>query len=443
MSLLTLHYRRMRTFVHLLIVLLIFNFIFNLYFTWYGISIIVRVYLFVFSFYLVYNYASVDVERIRELYNRRFGKKANLFIVFEMGLMPLFIIYGITIIFTFIDYIRLPHWPWNPILSLLNGRYSNIVIYSLLLFIIMKTRFGPTVKIALFFGSSIVYFIADKYLGILFPHGIGLVAVRLLKLLIIFYFLFFNFLEADKKKWAIYYASTVASFIFLVVVCSHYLVFRYSSPNSYQYVMAGLSLIKYGFWFPIPDVGNSVVEQNDHSFVKEYIELITSLKKEVQFTPQQWERLVTTGSMENINYIAGILLDKQIPISFEKLVAVAKEKTKDSLEHFDSASNYISLFAKNAKGKTKLLLSTMNGTIENENYMLFTISVLGEMKDDKAIPRLLEYLTGANFKLSIAAYDALKKITGKDPAGEKNIQRNDPLSVATFYEFYKKNRTTN
>ncbi|MCX7680105.1 MAG: hypothetical protein N2316_12940 [Spirochaetes bacterium] len=444
MSLLTIHYRRMRTFVYLLIFLLIFNLIFNLYYTWYGISIIVRVYLFVFSFYLVYNYSSIDIERLKELYKRRFGRKSDLFVLFEMGIAPLLVIYGITIVFTLIDYLRLPNWPWNPILSLLNGRYSNIVIYSLLLFIILKTKFNPTFKILLFFGSSIIYFIADKYLGIIFPHGLGLVVVKFSKLLVIFYCLFYGLLGSEGKKWSLVHASAIAGLIVGMIVTSYYIIFRFSPIDSYRHIVAGLTLMRYGFSFPISDVGKSIVEYHEYSFVREYIDVLVSQKKEVPFSPAHWENLVTSGTIEQVNFVAGILVEKQIPLSFEKLIHSVKEKTKDPAADFTLASNYISLVAKNAGGKTEILLKMMNDADnKNENFIIFGISVLGEIKDAKAIPLLIDYLTGINFKISIAAYDALKKITGQDPADENNIQRNDPLSIATFYEYYKKNRKAN
>jgi hypothetical protein len=100
-------FRRISAFFYVLIVLLAFNLIFNLFFKWYGVSLIVRVYLFVFSFYLIFNYASFGTDRLKTLFRARYGKRADIRLFLEFGVMPYVIIYGITMVFTFIDYLRL------------------------------------------------------------------------------------------------------------------------------------------------------------------------------------------------------------------------------------------------------------------------------------------------------------------------------------------------
>ncbi len=429
----------MATFVYLLIFLLAFNLLFNLHYQWYGISIIVRVYLFVFSFYLIYNYSTIDVGRLKELYRKRFGKKGSLFVLFEMGVVPLLIIYGITVLFTFIDYLRLPHWPWNPLLSLLNGRYSNLVIYSLLLFIIMKTSFRPGIKIAVFFGVSVLYFFADKYLSSVFFAGTGLLVVKFIKLLVIFFFLFFGFLGEYRKKWSLLYASAASSIIIVLLLGGYALVFRYSSASSYQHVMSGLALMKYGFEYPVDELANTIAERDAVYFSQDFINLSMHLRHGIPFTESQWEKLLFSDKIDRADYIAGVILPRSIAMPFDRLVDYALKQSEQSTSRLESASNYIALVAKNSAGKTDTLIHIMSGS--NESFKQFAISVLGEIKDVAAVPLLLDYLTGTDFKLSDASYEAMRKITGKDPAAEKNVQRNDPHVIATFHEYYKNNRT--
>lgn len=439
MSLITIHYRRMTTFVYLLVFLLVFNLLFNLHYQWYGISIIVRVYLFVFSFYLVYNYSTIDVDRLKELYRKRFGRKGGLFVLFEMGVVPLLIIYGITILFTFIDYLRLPHWPWNPLLSLLNGRYSNLVIYSLLLFIIMKTGFRPGIKIAVFFGVSVLYFLADKYLSSVFIAGTGLLVVKFIKLLVIFFFLFFGFLGERRKKWSLLYASAASSIVITILLGGYALVFRYSPASSYQHVTSALALMKLGFEYPAEELKDTIAERGADSFSRDFINLSVYLGRGIPFTEAQWQKLLFSEKIDHADYIAGIILSRSVEIPFDRLVDYALEQSLKSPSRLESASNYIALTAKNSAGKTEELKNKMNGA--NENFKLFAIAVLGEMKGVGAVPLLLDYLTGIDFKLSDASYEAMRKITGKDPAAEKGVQRNDPYVIVTFHEYYKNNRT--
>ncbi len=438
MSLITIHYRRMTTFIYLLVFLLAFNLVFNLYYQWYGISIIVRVYLFVFSFYLIYNYSTIDIERLKELYRKRFGKKGGIFILFEMGIVPLLIVYGITVLFTFIDYLRLPAWPWNPLLGLLNGRYSNLVIYSLFLFIILKTKYRPGIKIVLFFSLSVLYFFADKHLSEIFISGIGVLVVKFVKLLVIFFFLFFGFLGESKKKWSLFYAAIVSSLVIALIIGGYGMVFRHSRPSSYQHIVSGLALMKFGFDYPVDDLKHTIIEKGEKSYVRDFIDISLSLKRDVQFTSSQWEHLLCSGTIEQANYIAGVMISKPVELSFERLIGYAKKQTAKTTGRIESASNFISLVAKNGNGKIEVLKKAMNGA--NENFILFALAVIGEMKDNDEVPMLLDYLTGVNFTLSDASYEALRKITGKDPAAEKGVQRNDPQSILVFHEQYRKNR---
>ncbi len=439
MSLISIHYRRMTTFVYLLVFLLIFNLIFNLHFQWYGISIIVRVYLFVFSFYLIYNYSTIDVERLKELYRKRFGKKGSIIVLFEMGVVPLLIIYGITIIFTFVDYLRLPNWPWNPLLSLLNGRYSNLVIYSLLLFIIMKTGSRPGIKIVIFFGVSVLYFLADKYLSSVIFAGAGLLVLKFIKLLVIFFFLFFGFLSERNKKWSLLYASASTSIIIALLLGGYALIFRYSPVSSYQHMVSGLALMKLGFSYPVYDLADTIAEKGAVSFSRDFISLSKHIRCDIIFTSAQWEKLLFAEKIDHADYIAGIILSIPQEIPFARLVDYAMEQSLKSPSRLESASNYIALVAKNSAGRAEQIKNKIIGS--NENFKLFAIAVFGEMKDINVVPLLLDYLTGIDFKLSDASYEALRKITDKDPAAEKGIQRNDPYVISTFYEYYKNNRT--
>jgi len=439
MSLMSIQYRRMATFVYVLLFLLVFNLAFNLNFRWFGLSIIVRVYLFVFSFYLIYNYSSIEIDRIRELYRVRFGSKGNLILLAEMGLVPLVIIYGVTVVFTFIDYVRLPNWPWNPVLSLLNGRYSNLVIYSLFLFIILKTKWGPGIKIAIFFAVSILYFILDKLLFSIFGAGLAISVIKYAKFAVLFFFLFYAFLGERQKRRSLVYAMIVATFLLFSVIGGYALIYYYSAPGTYQKVESGLVLMRFGFRFPVEELRNSVMKKYDIALFREIHGLSSALGRGIDYTDGEWERLLFSGSMDNANYIAGILLGRTITLEYGKLVGFAERKSVIQGARLDGAANFIVLTAKQLGTNRDDLVRRMSES--NRGFKMFAIGVLGEARDVESIPLMLDLLTDIDFNLSDLAYESLRKITDLDPANELGVQRNDPEVIWRFREYYVRNRT--
>ena len=438
MSLLSIQYRRMTTFVYVLLFLLVFNLLFNLNFQWYGLSIIVRVYLFVFSFYLIYNYSTIEIGRVKDLYRNRFGLKGDLLLLAEMGLVPIAIIYGITIAFTLIDYIRLANWPWNPILSLLNGRYSNLVIYSLFLFIILKTKRGPGIKIAVFIAVSTAYYFMDKVLFSVFTAGPAISVIKFSKFVVLFFFLFYGFLGERHKLRSLLYSIVVSTALLSLVVGGYFLAYFNSAPRSYQQNESGMVLMKFGFSFPVTELRRNVVEKKDIVLFREMEKIAAARGGEISLTAAEWEDLLFSGSMDTANYIAGRLMGRKIPVAYEKLADFAERKSSSAGGRLEGSADFITLTAKALGDGRDDLVRRMRGS--NRNFCLFGVAVLGEAGDRESVPLLLDYLTDIDFNLADAAYESLRKITGLDPVNELGVQRNDPEVVWRFREHYARNR---
>ena len=186
MTLLTTKLREISVFIYTLIFLLIFNLYFNFNYTWDGISLIVRIYIFVFAFYLIFIFASLEINQYITEYSEEYGSKGKILLFIETRIIPFLFIFLITILFTLIDYIRESNWPWNPILSLLNGRYSNNIIYSWLLLIILKLKKKPSITIPIFLSIMLIYGMLDKMYYSTFESGLAISGIKLLKL-IVFY----------------------------------------------------------------------------------------------------------------------------------------------------------------------------------------------------------------------------------------------------------------
>src|SRR5208337_1734983 len=86
-------------------------------------------------------------------------------------IIPFVIIYAITVIYTLINYLDKDHWPWNPILELLDGRFFHTVFYSLILLIILKFNRKPKITIFLFVALAAIYFLIYQLVYFFSPSG--------------------------------------------------------------------------------------------------------------------------------------------------------------------------------------------------------------------------------------------------------------------------------
>ncbi len=436
MSVIALQLKRISAFVYVLLLLLAFNLAFNIWFEWYGVSLIVRVYLFVFAFYLIFNYASFGNERIRKLYSSRFGRHGDIVLFFELGVVPYLVIYGITVAFTFIDYLRLPNWPWNPLLSLLNGRYSNLVIYSLILFLVLKIRRGPGVKIAVFVGISILYFFLDKLLYSLFPFGPGVIVIKVLKFVVIFFFLLYEFFEERSKLALAATAVGAAIAVVFSVIGVYALVFRYSPPLSYQKKESGILLLQVGYNNTAGALRRIIVERND----LDLFQRVSDAGGEglLVFDRRQWENLILAGPIKTADTIARHAEGKEVELSYERIISYVERESKKPDCEMGSASYFNRLAARSLGGHEEEFQRFTTGP--DKRMKLWGMSVMGERGDVRFVPFLIDYLTDIDSNVRDAAYEALRKITGLDPADTENIARNDPDVLLKFKEHFLRNR---
>jgi hypothetical protein len=116
--------KKNRTFLVILILLFAVNIVFNLNYQWEGLSTIVRVYVFIFSFLMVFYFSSIDIDQIKRSYKEKYGSSSVYMVFFMTRVLPFLLIYLVTVIFTFIDTLVSANWPEYPLLRLLDGKYS-------------------------------------------------------------------------------------------------------------------------------------------------------------------------------------------------------------------------------------------------------------------------------------------------------------------------------
>jgi hypothetical protein len=327
MSILIAQIRKISTFVYILIFLLVFNLFFNLNYKWDGISFIVRSYLFVFSFYLIFNCADVKINSLKENYIGRFGKKGELLLFIEARVLPFLFIYLITTIFTLIDYIQFSHWPYKPLLALLDGRYSNILIYSLFLLMILKIKRGPNITIPLFLIVSVLYFFIDKFMYSFSGSGFIISLYKISKFILFIFFLLYEFFYSGRRLVMIVLSSISLGFVLYLLIFSIFVgVFRHSRGTSYYKQRAGMVLLKLGFSFPLNELKDFVLETYDVGFFKKLLNYSIRYDISLEYDDHEWEKLLFSSSLKMTDMISGYILYKNIELSYEKIIDYAKIK---------------------------------------------------------------------------------------------------------------------
>ena len=356
----------------------------------------------------------------------------------ETRIMPFLLIYLITIVFTLIDYLRLPNWAWKPIISLLNGRYSNLIIYSLILLLILKLRKKPNITIPLLLSVSVLYFILDKTFYSMATTGTSISVIKISKLFIFFCFVFLEFFRGIFKS--IICSIAISGLIYFSIIGFYHTVYKYSNDISFQKKESGLLLLRCGYSSPLMKLKNLAIEKPDYNLFHKLLRYAKKYNFEIDYEDHEWEKLMFSGPIITADAISDYIIDKDMEHLYAKITAYALEKSKETGEHPEGAENFIRLASKHLDGNENDLLQKINNS--NKRFKLWGMAVLAEHKSVKSIPLLLELLADMDVNISVSAYAALKQITGIDPSAENNKRINDISSILKFREYYLLHRNT-
>jgi hypothetical protein len=425
--------KEISVFIYTLIFLLIFNLYFNLNYSWYGVSLILRVYIFVFSIYLVFIFTSVDIARVKFDYANKFGKKGNYLLFFEIRVLPFLLIYLITVIFTFIDQIRTPNWPWDPVLSLLNGRYSNNLIYSWLVLIILKLKKKPSITIPLFIGILLIYGALDKVIYSIIENGVAISGIKLLKIIIFLFFLLSEFIDNITKR--IVFSLIACSLIYFSVVSSFSLIFK-NYGSSFQSRESGIYLLKMGYTFPLKKLTNSALNSKHYDLLEKLFTFSNQYNIEINYSKKEWEQFLFSGPVEKADIISGYILNKNFNFTYEKIISYTEQQSKDELSNLENAENFIQLSSQFFTGHEKNFLDRMKKS--NKKFKLWGMRILEKNKNIDSMPLLISFITDIDEIIANSAYNTLKTITAMDPVIALDKDRKDPDTIEIFKKYYLK-----
>jgi len=455
----------MRPFTIVLIALFIINAFFNFHYRWEGIIFIVRVYLFLYAFYIVYNIAQLDLDAQEQIYVEKYGSRGvhRLFLVSRV--LPFVLIYFVTIISILVAYIgsNTEYWLTEAIIDILNGKYGNTIIYALLLLIILKIKKGPVVTIPLFLLGSFFYlYLFDKFVYSFFDAGVAISLIKIIKYMIFFYFFVFEFYY--KKRYFIrpLFPVIISSALFhLLLTFIFFMFYTFLSFGSTPQIKSARMLMYWGFSFPITNMSDIILASKDYKYISTLIKYSEFYNKEITFTNEQWENIL--GRCDSKNFIKSIkyLKKQQVYLSYEFLLDYAVAQIKINDKGFINNSEFNGYFADiiNADIVNSIIENThientnikKNHVNYHVNYIdnfikffnsasfnerLWCIKIFELCKSFKAVPILIDLLTDVNDEISLRAWFALKEITGYEPPYEDNFRQNNVEIINGFRKFY-------
>jgi len=431
--------RRLIPFLVILGLLLIYTAYFNMHYEWYGISLVTRAYIFMLSFYIIFNYASIDIEERREAYMSAFGKTGAWRLFFHSRILPFIIIFLMTVLYAFTEYTDSKNWLLDSVLALLDGEFVNIIYYSLILLLVLKLKKNPGITVPLFVILSVSFYFLDQLAYESIQGGVGILVLKLLKVMILIYFLLFEFFSGSisyglKGFIAVVLSGLLVSFSTGML----HLVYVQASRGDQAKIQTGFLLMKYGFAYPMSYLEQEILHAPDYQDFARLLEHAEHADTDFTYSTEEWKSLLFAQNVHMADLVSRYLLHEHVILSYTQLVRYAAEKSESADEKLEAATNFVKLTSRYCDGNEQDLMNRIKRG--NEHFTLWGIGVIAQHRKIVYMPFLINYLTHIQSIYENAAYGALASITGKDPAGEFNRQVNDPGTILFFRDYYLQNR---
>ena len=428
----------MKPFTIVLITLFIINAFFNFYYKWEGLVFIVRVYVFLYAFYIVYNIAQLNLETQKQIYIEKYGPRGvhRLFLISRV--IPFAFIYCVVIMFTIIAYAGsgTQSWATNVIIDILNGRFSNTIIYALLLLIILKIKKGPYITIPLFLIGSFFYlFLFDRFVYSFFGEGFAVSLIKIIKYMVFIYLFIFEFYY--KKNYFIrpLLPAAILSILFHFLLTGIlFMFYTFASFAGTSQIRSARMLMHWGFSFPISYMNNMIITSENYKHISILIRYSELYNKKITFNNDQWEKILNECNSRDLSDIIKYLEKHQIYLSYEFLLNYAVKQINENNEMFSAAYDFNNYCAGIAKNNIDDFIEFFNSATFDER--LWGIKIFELCKSFKPVPILIDLLTDINDEVSLQAYIALREITEFDPPYETTFRQNSLEIINGFRKFY-------
>ncbi|HOW83128.1 MAG TPA: hypothetical protein PK573_11255 [Spirochaetota bacterium] len=428
---------KISTFIYILVLLFGVNLIFNLNYQWAGISLIVKVYIFLLSFFIMYNFSTIDIIGLKSEYKRRYGRMGVYILFLGTRVFPVFIIYSSVIVYTLIEDINLPYWPLSSFMEIISGRNSNIVFVAIILLIILKLKKGPGITIPIFLGFAVLHFIAYKSVYRLLPLGIPITVIKLVELTAFLFFMIYEF-NAEKKKIvkSLLISLVIGVFLYFNLIGVYSMIYAFSSRTSYSRILAARNLLKLGYSFPLAGLEDVIRTSGNVENIDALIFYSRKYGRDINFSAHTWRNIFLSSPLGTGENIIRYIKNRNIDLTFNRIVSYAEIKSIDDGESLIKSKNLISYASRYTHHYADLVVRYRQ---RNDYFKIWVMRVVSFPGNTQMVPFFIGELMGTSDLLVHEAYNSLKKITGQDPAAQKKIGENDSEVVVQFMRIYRQN----
>lgn len=427
--------KKIKTFIFLLLFLFTANIIINLFFEWGGLSPVVRVYVFFFSFLVIFNFSTIDIDEYKDYYIRKYGPTGILNAFFATRVFPFFFIYLVTVVYTFIHRMGREEWFVDTALSLLDGTYSNTVFYALALFVVLKIQKNPGFTIPVFLLSCILFFQLDTVVHDIYEPGPVIAVFKFMKYVVLFAVLIYDFID-DRKRIirTAAYSLGIAVFMFAGVLGAKTLFYNIGNKGSYMHVKAASRIMNMGFLFPVDSYRKAIIDREDISEIPQLINMSQKLNFKFELTEDVWMKALFEGN--NLDVISEYLFDNDIMLPFGDLAAKVEKISKNNPRRLTESRKFIIYYSNYIPDNEDYTFTLYRES--DRQTRIFFLRAIAQTGNEKYIDEIIDGLTVIDRDYAVEVYDTLTKITGEDPAEDKGLAINSPEVVYEFRRISRK-----
>lgn len=425
-------------FLILLIFLFGVNILFNLKYDWGGVAAITRSYLFVLSFYCVFIFSRLNYDDLIGDYRLRYGRFARIKLFFDMRLFPFVFAFLLNVIFLVINSGRGSFSVSGPVIRVLDGRLSNMLFYSLILFFVLRQNRRPGIAIPVFILSSVIFYLGDRFIYDIVPPGRGIGAVKLVKYVVFIFVLSHDFARRSYRIVKLVLLSLAGGFIlFMSVAAIFYATYLYTDENSQTGARALRMLIKAGFISGLPLLEHQAGISGDSEDISDLVSYAARYDYAIGYDQQKWEGILENQKIKTADEIFGYLHSRDMRLDFTMLAGYAVKKSIEEQNGFSASENFKKYFAGYFEMHSGEFIRMFNKG--NASMKIWIIDCLAYADDPDSITFLIRFLTSVDRNIGRHAYAALNKITDTDPAAESGREIYD-LEVVDSFIRYRDNR---
>lgn len=429
---------RINHFLLLLVFLLGVNILFNLKYNWGGVAAITRSYIFVLAFYFVFIFSQLEYDNLIDEYSAKYGRFAKYKLFFDIRLFPFIFAILLNIAFLIINSSRGTFSISKPVLYVLDGRNSNMIFYSLILFFILRQNRRPGIAIPVFITGALVFFLADRFIYEVVPSGRGIGFVKLLKYMVFIFILSYDFARSRYRLIKLACVSVAGGIVlFMSVAAVYYGIYLYAGETSQSGSRSLRMLLKAGFISQLPRLEHQAGMTRNYEDISDLVYYAKRYDYTINFTPSEWDNVLSSLRMKTADEVFEYLDSRKTQLDFNLLAEYAKRQSAGEQGRFLASESFKRYFSGYFSGNSSEFV-TMFET-GNRAMKLWIIDCLAYADNPDSITFLIRLLTNVDLDISRHAYSALKNITDTDPAADSGKDICD-LDVVKSFTRYRDER---